>query len=273
MATRRLGRQRFDHGAQYFSAVSPRFRRQVNEWRQAGVVDEWFRLGGAARYRAAGGMNAIAKHMAAGLDLHVSTQVTRLLFEHNQWRVETLNGAEYRASALLLTAPVPQILELLSPLGIEISPRLHAVRYDPCFALMVALDGPAALPEVGWARPDGGPLGWIADNAAKGITEGPSALTLHATPEFSRAHFDAPADHVAALLLEAATPWFGDARVAESQLHRWRYSLVAEPGPEPCCVLRAPAPLVLAGDAFGGPRVEGAYLSGYAAAPALLGES
>lgn len=272
MATRRIGGLRFDHGAQYFSAISPRFRAAVSEWERAGVVHEWFRLNGKARYRGAQGMNGIAKHMAAGLDVRTGVHVAQLDFDAGDWLVRAKDGDTFRAEALLLTAPVPQALELLGPLAEGHPQAVHAIRYIPCFALMLALDDEAAVPAPGWARPTDGPVSWVADNHAKGISEGPAALTLHTTPEFSCAHFDDAPELVAARLMDAASPWLGGARIVEWQLHRWRYSLVSAPGPEPCVLLRAPGLCALAGDAFGAPRIEGAFLSGYAAAIALLGE-
>jgi hypothetical protein len=62
----------------------------------------------------------------------------------------------------------------------------------------------------------------------------------------------------------------GDAIIVESQLKRWRFATPQAIWPEPCwSALDAAAPLVLAGDAFAGPKVEGAALSGLAAAAAL----
>jgi predicted NAD/FAD-dependent oxidoreductase len=56
------------------------------------------------------------------------------------------------------------------------------------------------------------------------------------------------------------------------QVHGWRYSKPMSVDPQPCAILHYNPPLVLAGDAFGGPRVEGAALSGWAAAEAILAQ-
>ena len=84
----------------------------------------------------------------------------------------------------------------------------------------------------------------------------------------SRAHWETPEGEVTATLLAAAAPWLVSVPV-QTKLHRWRYSLPLRVHPERCVVVREPAPLVFAGDAFGGPRVEGAALSGLAVATAL----
>jgi len=54
-------------------------------------------------------------------------------------------------------------------------------------------------------------------------------------------------------------------------LHRWRYAQPIELHPERFLRVGGDAPLLFAGDAFHGPRVEGAALSGMAAADELLG--
>ena len=56
----------------------------------------------------------------------------------------------------------------------------------------------------------------------------------------------------------------------ESQIKRWRFATPRTVWPEPCLVVEGSnATLILAGDAFAGPRVEGAVLSGRAAAERL----
>jgi len=54
------------------------------------------------------------------------------------------------------------------------------------------------------------------------------------------------------------------------QIHGWRYSKPKQTDPLRCAVVSLSPPLLLAGDAFGGPRVEGAALSGWAAAEAVI---
>jgi predicted NAD/FAD-dependent oxidoreductase len=53
-------------------------------------------------------------------------------------------------------------------------------------------------------------------------------------------------------------------------LQRWRYALGPAADGELARVFPGPPPLVLAGDAIAGGKIEGAWLSGRAAAQALL---
>lgn len=64
--------------------------------------------------------------------------------------------------------------------------------------------------------------------------------------------------------MDAARPWLGESDVLDARLQHWRYATPTEPRPERCIEV-APG-VFLAGDAFGGPRVEGAFLSGLAVA-------
>ena len=92
------------------------------------------------------------------------------------------------------------------------------------------------------------------------------ALTLHANPQISLEHWDAPQQDVHDLLLTRAKPWIGDATVVTSQLKKWRFATPLTIWPERYW---ANEMIVLAGDAFGGPKIEGAALSGLAAAKYL----
>ncbi len=67
-----------------------------------------------------------------------------------------------------------------------------------------------------------------------------------------------------------ARPWLQDAEVLDVVLHRWRDATPNVAYPKRCWTARG-GRLVLAGDAFGGSRVEGAFLSGLAAASAVAG--
>jgi len=261
MATRRIGASRFDHGAQFFTVRDARFREAVENWERAGLVAPWFSEDGHVRYRAIGGMNALAKHLAEPLQVRTETKVERV---EPAWQVILESGETLQADTLLLTPPAPQSAGLVSS-WIDCS----GIEFDPCFALLAVLDGPSLVPEPGYMRPESGPIEWLADNTRKGVSQGRPAITIHTRADFTREYFDAPQDLVAQLLFEAAKAWIGSAP-AVWQLHRWRYSKPLPVNLPPCLFTAGPAPLAVAGDAFAGGRVEGAFLSGLAAAEELL---
>jgi len=269
MATRRIGKSRFDHGAQFFTVRDPLFQEAVNKWQAAGWVEPWFTEGGHVRYCGVEGMNRIGKELASSLDVRLEATVTQIDATEQGWRTITSNGDSFATGAVLLTAPVPQSIALVAGCFDHLTPEarsvLNGIVYEPCFALLVILDGPSLIPVPGYVRPQHGPIGFIADNNQKGLTAGAVALTIHAQAAFTRSHFDAAQEEVIQRLLRAAGPWLGS-EVRSCQLHRWTYSQPTVPCAEPCLFSENPAPLAFAGDGFGAPRIEGAFLSGLAAA-------
>jgi predicted NAD/FAD-dependent oxidoreductase len=217
-------------------------------------------------------MTSVAKYLAQGLEIRMEKQVVALRRAGDRYSVETNNGEFYSAAAVLLTPPVPQSLALLAAGEIELEPamrtRLEGIQYERCLAVMAVLQGPSLIPPPGGLVPTSGPVSWMADNQLKGISAEP-AVTIHANHEFSLAHWDEDRMESGRLLLNTAQPWLG-AEVLSYQVHGWRYSKPLQVDAEPCALLQTSPPLVIAGDAFAGPRVEGAALSGMAASEMLL---
>ena len=218
-------------------------------------------------------MNGIVKELARPFEISTKTTVERIEPIEKGWRILSDKGQEFGAGTLLLTPPAPQSMTLLSGcvdrLPVEVVAILNSVVYDPCFALLATLEGASRVPPPGYIRLDNGPIAFIADNTQKGVSAGPAALTIHARADFTRSYFDAPHNEVAQLLLEAAKPWLGS-QLVTWQLHRWKYSQPVATSAEVYVFTLEPAPLAFAGDAFGGPRIEGAFLSGLAAAKRII---
>lgn len=276
LATRRIGTAVFDHGAQFMTARDPRVIALIAGWRETGAAVEWCRgfsgtAEGHPRWRGQPGMTALAKQLAAGIEVRVETQVTAIARDASVWRISTQAGPTLTADALILTAPVPQALTLLDAgnisLPAETRRRLEAIRYERCLAVMATLDAPSIIPAPGVITFTEGPIAWIADNQKKGTSTEP-AITLHASPEFSLKHWERDKPEVGRELLDAVAVHVG-APVKEFQVHGWRYSRPVSEETVGAFTLSSEPPLLLAGDAFVGPKIEGAILSGWAAAQLL----
>lgn len=274
LATRRIGEARVDHGAQFFTVRSDEFARHVDAWRRDELVVEWcrgFGTGGGdghGRYAVRGGMNALAKHLAQGLDVRCSSLVFSVQRrpDGTSWDVMLDDGSVTTVGALIVTCPLPQTASLLFA-EVDIPEQLWRTPYDMTLALLAVLDRPSAVPEPGGLQ--GEPhLTFVADNHAKGISDVP-ALTLHADPLWSETHWEDDPTDAHAALLELARPYLGAAQVVASQLKRWRFATPRSIWPEPTWAPSDGAPIVLAGDAFAGPKMEGAARSGLAAAARL----
>lgn len=284
LATDRIGGGLADYGAQFFTARAAVLQNEVGQWLKQDLVYVWgtgwsdgslkpVAADGHPRYAARGGMNQLAAHLAQGLDIALGRAVISIQMTAGGWRLIDEDDAVHEASALVMTPPVPQTLELLDASAVQLHPQdlneLRRIRFGPCLCGLHEIEGEIDLPPPGALQNFQSDVYWIADNRAKGISAA-KIVTSHASPKYSRQHWDDPPADIIAKLEAALRPHLQSGRIVHSQLKKWRYSIPLTTHPQECLLAKDLPNLVFAGDAFGGRgRVEGAFMSGIAAGHAL----
>lgn len=272
-STRRIDGLGFDHGAQYFTARGAAFGRQLQQWRDAGLVAHWRPrvavFGGedrhgdprsTARYVGVPGMNAVCSRLAETLDCRYLSRVDNVRHSE-QWQVMLENGQVLESPRLLLTCPPAQAAALLGGAD-ALFETLDQVVFLPCMTAMVAFaDEFDPGFDAAFVNQDS-PLAWVANDSSKPGRSG-HCWVLQAGPEWSAAHLEDDCDRAAQQLLDALAVLAGTELPAHEVLvgHRWRYARAARPE-ERHFIADEARGLCVAGDWLSGNRIEGAWLSG-----------
>lgn len=293
IATRRLeswgerGRHiSIDHGAQYFTARDPEFVAVVRDWVESGIVAEWNgRIGvahrgaltdsdsGVVRWVGIPSMTAIPKRLAEGLDIALETRIDHVLHGSDGWSLIDDHDRRHTGfDVLLLSAPPQQSTALLRNVdgASEIREQIGKARLDPCWALALVFDEPLSIGYDGLFIHDS-PLSWVARNNSKPGRSERETWVIHAATPWSTGNVDIPAETAIAELTREFWLALGlpPQPVASAMAHRW---LFASPSATLATrfVFEPDLGLGVCGDWCGGPRVEGAYLSGLALGRAVL---
>ncbi|MFZ5833142.1 MAG: NAD(P)/FAD-dependent oxidoreductase [Planctomycetota bacterium] len=285
MATRRTdGGLAFDHGAQYLTVCDGRFEGYVRSWQQAGLVASWegsirvledgrIEPCRTERERFVGTptMSSVCKHLAAKIEVRLQCEVGSLERVGESWRLIDPKGEDLgNFDLVVISAPAPQAARLLAPVG-GLAEEARRVQMQPCWALMAAFDDRLPLPFDG-AFVHGSPLAWVARSSSKpGRSLSRDCWVLHASPEWSEEHVEAVGEEVVAPMLDAFFKAAGTqpARPDFTSAHRWRYARPTKTL-EDRFLRDQIKGLVACGEWCAGPRVEGAFLSGLAAAESIL---
>ena len=270
MATRRIGEATLDHGAQFFTVREPLFHGIVEEWVRHGIVREWCRgfdgHDGHPRYVGVTAMTDVPKHLAHGLSVRYDSLAFSVTHgTTTKWSLQLDTGERIPADAVITTCPTPQSYSLTITTDLAIPEDLIAIDYDRTICLLAVLDRPITLGAHGALQNPCPSVSFAAENKSKGISSVP-ALTMHADAAWSAEHWDRRTNELESLLVGLAAPLLGGAKIVEANVKKWRFATPRTIHPQRCLVLDD---VVFAGDAFGGPRVEGAVLSGVAAADAV----
>ena len=264
MATRRFAGARFDHGAQFFTSRGSDFAKLIETASQQGAVKKWTNgfsddPDGYTRWCGSSGMTSLVKWMVAEANINVRTRTT----------VNDLR--DIPSNAYILTAPVPQCLAILSFSQMLPNPGTHiqlsSISYKPTIAILLRLDEPPSLfPEHGVLQfLDHQDLAFISYNQRKGVSDEP-AITVHLSNILSESLWEDSDQEVLAATTVLIEDHLSGVRISDYQIQRWRYAGPADTWSEPTLVWGSEPTIALAGEAFAGPKVEGAFRSGLAAA-------
>ncbi|GAA1342788.1 FAD-dependent oxidoreductase [Saccharothrix algeriensis] len=267
MATKQYGGRRADIGAGYFTASSPRFAAVVEGWRDAGLAREWTdtfavhsaggrgTTTGPVRWAAPGGLRSLVERLAVGLDVRTGHQV--------EWVEPGPRVDGTAADAVVLAMPGPQAARLLDPrLG---GTRHAAQRQDWLPTLVATLRHEERQWDFRGAFVNDHPvLSTVFDDGTR-RGDGAPVLVAHTTAEFAEP-FSADPGAAAGEVEEAVRRLLGLPRPAvRVDVHRWTFARPSAPGSAPFHF--GADRIGIAGDAWGTPKVETAWLSG-----TLLGE-
>ncbi|MCL7461764.1 FAD-dependent oxidoreductase [Pseudomonas sp. NW5] len=286
MSSKRSEVGALDLGAQYFTARDPQFIAALAQWQAAGWVETWnpalYRSHAGvlshspddqARYVSVPRMSALTRHLLGELPATFSCRITEVFRGEQHWHLADADGRIHGPfSAVIVAAPAPQAASLLSAAP-ELASRAASAAMDPVWAVALAFEEALPTPLEGCFVKDS-PLDWIARNARKpGRESSHDSWVLHASSDWTRQHLDLPAEAVIATLQTAFAEVLG-ARLPEaffSIAHRWLYARPAQD--HAWGTLADPAQgLYACGDWCLSGRVEGAWLSGLAAAQQLLAQ-
>lgn len=261
---------RFDHGAPEFDAQSPEFCALVKKAEAAGHLAQWNKGSETSLFVGLPGMTGLAKFLAAGTDVRNRCEVTDIEMHSAVWKVHCAEDV-IEADHLVITAPAPQTAALLGP-DHPLSVEAKNVRYDPCLTAMLALSGSIAeLPPLSATEDD--PIARIVREDMKPGRSEQLALTLYASPDWSRANLERDKAAFAADLVQLFCARFGidDTRIDHLDGHKWRYAQVRNGLDKP--FLKDPAKgLHCGGDWCPGGGVEAAWSSGIAIARDILAQ-
>ncbi|MDI9634523.1 FAD-dependent oxidoreductase [Oscillatoria amoena NRMC-F 0135] len=275
-ATRRLARMRADHGLRGLTPQGKYSQGLIETLLAQGIVQPWL-TEESLFYIAPEGMNAVGKFLAQGLDVHTQQRVSALQFSQEQgWNLEVEGGDAIASSALVMAIPAPQALELLKPLSAilpeDFLPRLQAVTFDPCIAVMAGYpedkQGEVNFIVQTYENSD---VAWMGLDSSKRRQAPQPVFVFHSRASFAQQHLeDEDLQPAGQYLLNCAAkltlPWLATPEFM--QVHRWRYAFPQQPLSETYLSAK-PLKLVCCGDWCGGYGVESALQSGLSAATEL----
>jgi renalase len=223
------------------------------------------------------GMNSLVKHFFndAADEIHFGYHVVSIHKEGKLWLVETKSGVKDMFDIVILTMPVPQVLDLQGSLkeiiteNYEMKQNLQSVKFSSRYALCLFFDSKYTF-NTGWDAKyiyDNEIFRYVAfDNKKRNRPDLSSAVVFHTTIQYGENYAYRDLNDVRNELVGHVEEMFRDwPEPAHVECQRWQYSQVITPyRGQPGCLTISEHPLLVAGgDSFTSSHVDGCISSAF----------
>ncbi len=233
VATRRIDEMGLDHGAAFLSRLSHDSELKSFTAPQGFYIKK--------------GMNNLAKELSKDLEILKEQKIQRITKVAGGWQLAGENETQFQCQKLILTAPLPQAMELLkqNSLAPDSSHPVHEIHYSKAIILLATLSD---------LQPEMQSLDFESHHflLMKERDLHPNGLVMHLSEQFSEEFFEQTDEEILTQVMKILkrSPFLKN-HIQKFELKKWRYSRPKSTYPAP--YLEISSGLYLSGDAFAGP--------------------
>ncbi len=255
VATRRIDDIKFDHGVQFIEETKYS-KPLIQFWRNLGLVQK-FPHKSVNGICANSGMTQLPKSIARGQNIEYEFKVASLNIDQNNWQLTSDQGKVLSSRNVLFTAPLPQSLDILTKSNIDYDSNLNEISYSKAIVLLIESHEDFD-PTLVYQEGSGETFLSITAQHKKGNSSLP-AWTVVMRPSWSHDYFDLNETQILETAIELIEVYIPNLRIKNCTLKKWRYAFSMKQWHKTFEIVKPG--VYLAGDAFGGPSVNGALLS------------
>ena len=262
----------FDHGVQYISPKSKKFRKFTQKLLKKKIFKTWDgnhldftfeKKPNNTKYIGVKGNNALVKYQLKDIKQFFTSQIIKIEYKKYFWKITLDDKSSHQFKALILTCPFPQLKKIAKNYLDKKISNLK-VKMQPNITVMIAFKNQKNLP-ISSIKFDDETLAWAAnENSKKRFKSNFNLWTLQATVKWSKKTINnyknnnSTMNQLISRFIKLSG--FEKNKVIHKKIHGWKYSYNYKKTPF-LSSWNKKYQLGICGDWFDGPKVENAWIS------------
>lgn len=268
LASKRSEMGRVNLGAQSFKAKDALFIEELQQWQQAGWVEQVNPE--QSLWKGTPYSSALTRNLLGNIETQFACEIRTISHTNNGWLLHDQHAQVHGPFQQLIVAiPAPQAAVLLHDCAPELAAQAASVEMQPAWMVALGFKEPISLPN-NLRQLENSSIAEII-HTEKSAEHPMQTIMLRASLEWSRQHIEAEFEQAITALTQAFTDLLQTPLPAADSAfaHRWRYATGALPTPT-ILLTDSQRGLYIAGDWCGKGDVESAWQSGTQAAKKII---